>query len=245
MYKDKTNEKLKEYYNKFGLMRTLQVAYKMLQLPDHKRNKNFKNSVHGELCETVLEICIIDFMNSHKDETKDWFYSKGLILKDIESSNSKYLTELDLTLFTPYKVLTFECKSYGGDKQFIDECTVVRKGIKDSNVYSQHEKHYITLMKNIKYFRNSDIEFSKIAPLQIGYFDFSLGTVQDNRIKKWRAMMPIINYANISKLLTSYLNKPECWNMKMLKQAIDIIDKNKDKNTKKHLTYVKSLHGKN
>ena len=244
MYKDKTNEKLKEYYKTFGLKRTLQVAYKMLQLPDHKRNKNFKNTVHGELCETVLEICIIDFMNNHKEETKDWFYSKGLILKDIESSNSQYLTELDLTLFTPYKVLTFECKSYSGDKQFINECTVVRKGIKDCDVYNQHEKHYTTLMKNIKYFRNPNIEFHKIAPLQIAYFDFSLGSIEDNRTKTWRSLMPVITYANIDKLLNMYLNKPVCWNMKMLKQAIDIIDKNKEKNTKKHLKYVKSLHRK-
>ena len=223
---------------------TIEVGYKMLELPNHKRNKTFRNTVHGELCETILEICIIDFMKQYSEETKEWVYDKGMVIKDITNMSSNFRTEIDLTLFTPFKILSFECKSYSGDKEFINECTVRRKGIKDCDVYNQHRNHYVTLMKTMKPFRLRNEYTDKIAPMQVAYFDFSLGSKVDNRDKKWRALMPIITVNNIHKLLTTYLDKPRCWDMSYINRALKLIDRNKELKTKKHLEYVKSLHGK-
>ena len=54
--------------------------------------------------------------------------------------------------------------------------------------------------------------------------------------------MPVLNVNNINRVLSSYINKPTCWKMDYLRRAVDIISKNKNNNTKRHLNYVKSIH---
>ena len=198
-YKNDTNKILLDYYKAKGKESTISVATKMLELKNHKEDKVFYAHVHGEICETVCEICILDFMKRHQAETKDWILEKGLILKDPESENKRYMTELDLTLFTPFKIFTIECKSYRGNKIFTGKCTVNRKNIHPTDVYSQHEKHYKTLIHNFEAFRITTNETLKNAPMLIGYFNFSQGTVTDKRTDKWKRLMPIIDINNIDE----------------------------------------------
>lgn len=243
-YKGKMNEKLMAYYTANGKENAILLADKMLEATTHKKDKIFRAHVHGEICETVLEICILDFMSRHKEETGDWFYSKGMILKDKDNPNSPYLTEIDMTLFTPYKILTVECKSYGGDKVFTKKCTVNRVGVKSTDVYEQHEKHYKTLLKTFEPFRKNGNGSFNVASIQIGYFNFSIGKVEDKRTDKWQNTMPILNVQKIEALLKTYLNKPIYWKMDYVKRAVSIVDANKKKNTTAHLKYVTDLHRK-
>lgn len=240
-YKNNTNAMLHEYYNKRGLKETIEVATKMLELKNHKEDKVFYSQVHGEICETICELCILDFMNSNPKATKDWILKKGLILKDPDGKDT-YMTELDLTLFTPFKIFTIECKSYRGHKTFTDRCTVKRKNIHPTDVYAQHEKHYKTLLSNFEGFRVIEKNTVNIAPMLIGYFDFSIGTVKDERSDTWKELMPILNVNNINAYLKYLTNPLVCWKMSYVKRAVDIIGKKTNQNTKRHLDYVKSLH---
>lgn len=240
-FKSNTHSVLFKYYKSNGMDATIKVAKEMLQSKTHKDSKGFLASVHGEICETICELKIYDFMSKHKEETKDWIVSKGLILNDPEAK-SAYLTELDLTVFTPYKILVIECKSYGGDKTFVGHCTVKRKSVKATDVYDQHEKHYRTLMKNFSEFRIIREDNLKVAPMRIAYFDFSLGSINDQRTDKWKKLMPILNVNNIDKMLTTLTKTQVNWNMKYVKRAIEILERKKDERTRKHYRYVTNIH---
>ena len=75
-----------------------------------KAKKNFKTDVNGEVCETVLEIGILEFMKRYPKACKEWVLKKGLIVKDIDDPNNGFLTEIDLVLATPQMIYLFECK---------------------------------------------------------------------------------------------------------------------------------------
>lgn len=241
-YKGRTNAKLLAYYKEKGKEQAIAVARSMLQLNTHKDNKIFRAHLHGEICETVCEIIILDFMCRHKVETKDWILSKGMILKDMEDTNSGYLTEIDLTLFTNYQIFTLECKSYGGDKVFTKACTVSRKGQKSVDVYQQHEAHYKCIAKTFESFRQFGNGSLKVEPVALGYFNFSEGDVVDNRTIVWKNVMPIFDELNLERRLNFYLNKTTYWKMAYLKKVVSIIDKKKEENTIAHLKYVTGLH---
>lgn len=243
-YKNRTNARLLAYYREKGKENALAVAREMLKSDTHKDDKLFRAHLHGEICETVLEIIIEDFIKNHPEQTKDWVLSKGMILKDIDNPDNGYLTEIDLTLFTNYQILTIECKSYGGDKTFTEACTVNRKGQKPVDVYAQHEKHYECLLKTFEPFRKLGNGSINVTPIKLGYFNFSLGKVIDKRTIVWKNKMPIFNEYNIEKQLESYLDKPTYWKMDHVKKVVNIIDKNKKSNTAAHLKYVTSINRK-
>lgn len=240
-FKSVTNEKLIALYESKGVDAVLAVAQKMLELNVHKSNMDFRTSVHGEICESVLEVILLDFIKSNSLDKEGWFISKGLILKDVDNPDSPYLTEVDLILFTPYRFILFECKSYAGDKRLINECTIVRDKIKSSfDVYKQHIKHYEALAKTMHPFRASDIA---VGHMTIALFNFALGKLQDEREDKWKNYVPVFNAKNINKFLLSLKSDKVEWNMKYVRRAVDIIESQSEANSVKHLNYVKSLHG--
>lgn len=238
MVKDSTNEVLKDLYKEKGLKDTIITAYQMLKINNHKSDKLFRAHLHGEICETVLELIIVDFMNRNKEQTKDWILSKGLILPNIDNIGSTYRTEIDLTIFTPYKILTFECKSYAGDKTITGMCTVERKGMKSVNVYSQHSKHAMMLLKLFNPCRYVREGSDKVSPMQLAYFDFALGTIKDEREAIDKDRMPILRIDSIGKLLAVYTKRPVYYDMKDVKKIVDKLEFYKEKQTKKHLDYV-------
>lgn len=244
MYSKRVNKYLHEVYKEYGLNTMCKVARIMLVSDKHKDDKKFRNEVHGEICETVLECCIIDFMENHPKETKQWRLEKGMILKDLSNRTSDFKTEIDITLFTPFKILSFECKCYSGNKTLVDKCTVVRKGVSPSDIYRQHKLHFTMINSNFSKFRIVNEDTSKYGPMQIGFFDFSVGTLSDQRDEKWKKLMPLIDNTTIHELLESYLNKPVCWDMQSVNIALDVINKHKEKNREAHLDYVKKLHNK-
>lgn len=245
MYSERINEYLKVVYEKYGMNKMCKVAKIMLVSKRNKSNKDFRNTVHGEICETVLECAIVDFMSRHPKETKEWRLEKGMVLKDLQNPDSPFKTEIDVTLFTPFKILTFECKCYGGDKIIEKECTVVRKGLPNADIYKQHKLHYKTINSNFKNFRLINEKTAQYSPMQIGFFDFSTGTIRDNRDSEWKKVMPLVSYDTIDEVLETYLNKPICWDMECVNKVLDMINKHKKRHRKEHLEYVKGLHGKN
>lgn len=238
-FKDSTNKVLLNYYHEHGLMQSIQVAHQMLQVSNHKDNKTFHSHVHGEICETVLEMCILDYIKTHPNQTKDWFYSKGLIVKDVHNPNSGYFTELDLTVFTPQKLIAFECKSYGGNKKITDKCTIKKAKGGHFDVYDQHEKHARVLSEQLNPFRKR--EFREKPAYQLVLFDFAEGETKDLRGVKEKLLMPCLNENNVMNIFKVIKDEPVIWNMPQLKRAVEIIERQGDENRVRHLEYVKGL----
>jgi Nuclease-related domain. len=113
-YKDSTNEVLLDYYKENGFQKTVDVAKSMYNVNLKNAKKNFKTDMNGEVCETVLEIGILEFMKRYPKACEHWVLKKGLIIKDIEDPNNGFMTEIDLVLATPQMIYLFECKSYTG-----------------------------------------------------------------------------------------------------------------------------------
>lgn len=238
-YKEASRKVLLEYRQSHSLVETIKVAKKMLESKTHKDNVVFHTHVHGEICETILEILVEDYMQRFPVKTKDWFCAKGLIIKDINNPASGYFTELDYTVFTPQKIFAFECKSYGGDKKITDICTIKKKKGGAFDVYAQHEKHAVVLSEQLRAFRKS--QYIGTQAYQLILFNFSTGETLDTRTVQNKLLMPCLDETNVLNIFSIYENDPVIWNMEYLKKAIAIIQKRGDENTKKHLSYVKDL----
>jgi len=61
-YKKESNKTLKEYYKTHSIEDTIRVAKTMLYSDSYKDIKAFNAHVHGEICETVLELLVMDYM---------------------------------------------------------------------------------------------------------------------------------------------------------------------------------------
>ena len=241
-YKGSTHDMLMSYYQNNGLMKTIEIGRAMLQSNSYKSNTAFIAHVHGEIAETILECIILDYIERYNLKKYGWFYKKGLILKDINHTDSGYYTELDLTVFTPQKIFAFECKSYGGDKRITDICTIRKKKGGSFDVYDQHKKHFMVLADQLKPFRIVNPQNAKFAPYQLVLFDFATGETVDERLPQHKILMPCLNESNVSNISKLNYNKPVMWDIQRVQKAIEIIASHTKQNTIEHLKYVKSLH---
>ena len=241
-YKKSSHKALTEYRKSHSMEQTIAVARKMLLSESHRDNHVFTSHVHGEICETILELIVHDYIAKFPIKTKNWFDAKGLIIKDINRPDSGYFTELDYTVFTPQKVFAFECKSYNGDKKIIDKCTIRRKTGGSFDVYAQHERHAAVLADQLRPFRKR--QFIEKPAYQLVLFDFSIGDTIDTRTTSNKLLMPCLNEKNVLNIFQVYEQQPVIWNMEYLKKAIEIIQKRQVSNTEKHLKYVKGIKRK-
>ena len=245
-YKDNTNEILLDYYYENGFDKAVAVAKSMYDINLKKAKKSFKTDVNGEVCETVLEFGILEFMRKYPKACQDWVLKKGLIVKDINDPNNGFMTEIDLVLATPQMIYLFECKSYTGKKVLTNECTITTP-TRSFDVYKQNFLHAKTFLAQFTPYRcNKD---SEIFPIQLVLFSLAKGEIVDSRSAQNKALMPLVEIENLFALLaknipTSKKKVPTLWKMLYVKKALDIISNRSDEYRNKHLKYVKSLHGK-
>lgn len=236
--KDKTFDKLVSYYEETGdVKKVVSVCREIVKSPESN------GIIRGETAEIVLYVMLLDFIK--RNNLTDWRICKGLILKDVDCYDGKYFTEVDLTVFTPKCIFSFECKSYKGPKYLIDKGTLYsKKGgkfTKALDVYDQHVKHFNTLFKNIESGLNKGISNPRYKSFKLLYFDFADVPTEDRRDKQFKAVFPIINYKNLYKLFVDYWDRPDYWNMNSVNRMVDIIEKTGEKNQKRHLSYVTGL----
>lgn len=208
-------------------------------------NKDSTAQMRGEVCETVLYVMLNDFIT--KNNLTDWRICKGLILKDVNKErDNSYFTEVDLTLFTPKCVYSFECKCYKGNKYLSDKGTLyVRRGKsykKALDVFDQHFKHFKVLFDTIKPGLNKSLDDKNYKSFKLLYFDFSTERTKDKREDKYKSLFPIINEDNLFSLFKTYKDRPDYWNMDIVNKVVDIVVKGTKVNKKKHLEYVKGLN---
>lgn len=237
--KNKTNAILLDFYNNHNLDVTIKVARRLLV------DKGTSPIIRGEVAETVAQIIINDFIKHHPSMCKDWILSKGLILKDLYNSESSYHTELDLTLFTPKRIYSFESKSYKGQKVLTQDGLLkvinphTKKVVHSFDVYDQHMKHYNALLKYTAPFL---VEASKVQyPFKIILFDFSEGSILDKRSSKAKGKFTVRNETNLISLFDSYNSLPEQWDMSYMRKVVSMLENVKEKATVKHRSYVSSL----
>ena len=242
--KDSTFDVLVNYYNKNkDLKRFILVCREILD------KKASTPEMRGEVCETVLYVMLTHFIE--KNNLKDWRVSKGLVLKDVEQDRDhRYFTEVDLTLFTPKCVYSFECKCYKGVKYLKDKGTLyVKRGKsykKQLDVFDQHFKHFKVLFNNIKCGLSKTVDDKNYKSFKLLYFDFSTERIEDKRDEKFKQLFPIINEDNLFSLFKTYGKRPNYWNMEIVNKVVNIVEKASEENAKKHLDYVTSLgHSRN
>lgn len=241
--KDSTYRTLVKYYKQTkDINRLVTVAQKMLE------SKNSDPIIRGEICESVLVSMLEDYIEKNNLADKGWFIDKGLILKDMHNVDSEYLTELDVTLFTPKQIYLFECKSYKGTKVAREKCSLyirTRANGKDKekrmiDVYSQHIKHYKALLKCLAPFMIN--VNSKSKPFRLVCFDFSEGELIDERTDRDKRIFPILNETNLYSLFNGYNKKAVQWDITSVRKLVNRLDDCKESLTRKHLSYVTSLH---
>lgn len=239
-YKSNTNSVLVSDYKVHGIQHTILLATAMLQSTAHKGDEEFRTTLHGEICETILELGLQFYQEQHRKETTSWFWKKGLILKDPTSANSKYLTELDLTLFTPQMIYVFECKSYGGKKVLSGKCTL-QTANRTCDVYRQNAAHEETLLKNINAFRLPGEAAYKAVGTKKILFSFALGELEDTRTNEDKREMPYLTYRTLFPYLEASAKGSAVWDVIALKKAMNVIERAGASLSKKHLEYVKSI----
>lgn len=234
--KNKTEEVIRKYSKGKDINVVKNVCYEIL------KSDNSSGVIRGELCECLLVLLLENYIK--KNNLKDWVIAKGLILKDLDNTGSNFLTELDVTLFTPKMIYLFECKSYKGEKKLTKECTLYSKNnkswVKRVDVFDQHKRHFICLYKYVKKFRvNKD---PKAKCFKIIMFDFSIGGIKDLREDKFKSLMPLLNENNLYSLFDNYEELEDNWDMKYIAKVIESLEKASSKRVDTHLEYVKSLH---
>lgn len=228
---------LLDYYKQKGLEPTLQVAKQLLKKPVVSKTDlstaDLSAIFNGEVCETVLNIMIADFMKRNPKKTASWRYCKGVILSDLETRSNKFLTEIDTILFTPGCFYIFECKSYSGNKTLTGKGTIERSNGNNCNVYSQNVLH----LKIVKQWLD---RFSRHPKYQMALFDFSSGSMTDQRDNDSKKVLPLVNTDNLFSLLRE--SRLEVWKPDDIAAIYEQFSKETEALRKKHLSYVKSLN---
>lgn len=244
-YKEVTHSKILELYQNKGLKYAVNVAFSMLRTGKFKSDMQFAFDLHGEICESVLEIMVLDYCKRFPSLTKQWSYSKGLILKNRMCVGREFSTEIDFTLCTPQCIYIFECKSYSGEKDLVGNGLLTRKadvnrGIKElkCNVFKQSRIHYDTLSAWV-----NDFVLAGAEPLiQMCMFDFSIGSLKDNRSRAAKITLPYVTIQNLYNIIDT-TGCEVVWDAESLKIACGKLEKISRRLTDKHLDYVKKLHG--
>lgn len=239
--KESVHTKLLDIYEKYGMQSAIQVGFMSLGSAGATANglsedteRYIKTNMNGEISESVLEIILTEYMKLHPDQTRMWHLSKGLILKNPTRPRSRFMTELDLTLFTPKCVYVFECKSYSGDKRIVSKGTILRLSGNSCDAFKQNAIHLETLHQNIQM-------YSKSPVYQMRLFDFSRGSAEDTRAQEYKEMF---EYNTISNVLKGFSTGADVWDMSSLLPAVGVLERASDRLRPEHLRYVKELHNK-
>lgn len=242
-YKQNTNKKLLQYYAVNGFKKTVLTAKQMYNVNLKDADWQFKINLNGEICETILEIGILEYIKRNPQICKDWILKKGLILKDVDNLNSDFSTEIDLLLATPEMIYIFECKSYSGDKTLTKECTITTNS-RTFDVFKQNALHANIFFKQFKAYLTKQVIK---PPIQLVLFNMSNGRLIDKRNDRYKQLMPVIqietlfSFLDRNKLLTGKSGK--LWNITYVRKSLNVIEKHSKQSRKEHLEYVKRIHG--
>lgn len=237
--KNMRNDILNTYSTK-GYKLAIQKVYYLIKNSNKLANeigeKSLPIQIRGECCELLLELGIMEYA---RIKNLPWFTYKGLVIE--RRDNKKGTTELDLTLFTPSRIILFESKYRKGKVKLIDECKIVPEFGSVTDVYKQNIMHLDNLRKYI-YPAIKTVKLNK--PFGIVLFVESCVRVQDLRKEEYKALVPLISLENLEQYLrTLESNKNVVWDINHLHRILIELDKHTDSNLKKHMKAVSKHNG--
>lgn len=225
-FKINLRNRILQIYYKSGYSYAVNTINHLIK-DSNKKTKEFDiNSLamnlRGECCEILLELQIREFA---RQRNLPWVLSKGLTFRRRDHKKEK-TTELDLTLFTPSRVILFESKYRKGKVKLIDECKIVPDFGHVTDVYKQNLMH----MDNLRYYLGPAIvDLKKGKPFSIVLYMDEIKRVIDLREEKFKKMIPLVGSENILNYLNKIANmKTVVWDVKKLATIISEMDKESD-----------------
>lgn len=224
------------YRQRYGLEAAVRIGKSSLKqyidAPGSLDGRTFHTDFNGEVCETVLEMLIDDYMRSHSG-ARDWKMNRNVVLSDpTKPRGNKFLTEIDLFLMTPQCFYIFECKSYAGVKILRDRGLLVRGNGSSCDVYRQNALHLETVRKWLD-------RLSCCPRYQMVMFDFSNGKLKDERAPEARCEMPCFNETDLQDLFRE--KRDSVWDAVVISRIHELLSRETDQLRRRHLEYVKSL----
>ena len=230
---------------KAGVDGACAMAERLLGSKQHHDDFDFVSTLHGEICETVLELKLLETAWKYPKATNGWVYNKSLIVKDRFNVAGGFCTEIDLVLFTHACIYLFECKSYSGDKKLTGSGLLKRtmkasyeNQLNTCDVYKQSKLHLDTFTPWVEDF----VLPGKIPLIQMCIFDFSLGALSDERSSAAKLELPCLDEGNVADYILA--SGEVVWDLNALRIVSKKLDAFSAKTRDKHLAYVKNLHGK-
>lgn len=187
--------------------------------------------IRGECCEILLMLGIMEYARLRNLQ---WFVSKGLAIK--RKDRKKGTTELDVTLFTPSKVVLFESK-YRKDKfELVDKCKIVPSYGHVFDVYKQNLMH----LDNLRYYLSDaliDIKLGKPFSLAMYIDDSSRAT--DKREPQFKSLMPLVDLKNLESYLSTVEDKKvTVWDIQKLYNIVKELRASSDEVFREHMKGV-------
>jgi len=213
---------------------TLNLIKKSNKKANEIGKKELPVQIRGECTELLLELQIREYA---RKRNLPWILSKGLTIPRLD--NKKGMTELDLTLFTPAKIILFESKYRQGKYNIFGECQLVPQSSYGfpTNVYLQNLLHLDNLRKHLS---SAIITVKLSKPFSICLYMSDLSKVEDKREVKYKSLIPLLGPNNINNYLKDIENnKIEVWNIGELQKKLIELDSKNEENFKKHLENMK------
>lgn len=232
-YKIKLRNKILTIYKENGYTHAVNTIKNIIKNANKKtkdlNEKTLAINTRGECCEILLEIQILEFA---KKNNLPWILSKGLTIRRKDYKQGK-TTELDLTLFTPGRIVLFESKYRMGEIKLIDECTIVPNYGNVTNVYKQNLMH----LDNLRYYLADAIVNLKVsAPFSIALYVEEVNRVNDLRDEKYKSLVPLVGTENIFNFLNKIANiKVKVWDIHKLQTLIAKLDEESDQLFEEHV----------
>lgn len=188
--------------------------------------------MRGELAEILLEIHLLEYCKTHKQ----CFYVKGLCVTKSNNRGASPYTEMDLVFCTPEMVYMFECKSYSGRKQLVNECTIVRERYHSMDVYGQNLMHTDALDAHIS---KNKLCGREDVPYTLVLFSMSEDETKDLREPCWKKTIPLVDEKTIQNYLWEQASTGRVWwNIKGLLADCQKLNVDSDSNKKRHVAYL-------
>lgn len=214
------------------------VSSMILLCEDRRYDARTRATLKGELSETVLEIHLREFSKI----VKPCVIVKGLCIPTINGSGAT--TEMDLCMFTPYRIYMFECKSYGGKKTVTKEC-YLKGGSTEHDIYRQSITHMQVLNQYLQPYRRNTI-FKGNAPYKLFLFEFSSNDLTDLRADEWVKKIPALTLGNVREVLAQEFTTQMKvnWDVDGMLPIISRLNRNSEKMFEVHMKRILALNEK-
>lgn len=236
-FKINLRNKILSIYKEKGYVHAVKTTKNIIENANKKTknlgDKSLAVNTRGECCEILLELQILEFARKHN---LPWILSKGLTIRRKDRKKGQ-TTELDLTLFTPSRIVLLESKYRMGKIKLIDKCTIVPSYGNVTDVYKQNIMH----LDNLRYYLADAIINLKLgSPFAIALYVEETKRVDDQRNEKYKKLVPLIGEENIEQYLKSIASmKYKIWDIMKIKDIITKLDSESDSLFEEHIERVK------